>query len=590
MSILYIFRKIFQKNIFLVIATILLMTLASMIQASSIVTVAPVIDLLIHPHLDQANGITLKIINFLKYFGISTSLMSVTLFFIAIVIMKNIICALSHLIVSKLHFRIIKKIIFDEFCAFLSANWHFFTLKNYGVLGNTLLRETEKAGLSFEAAASILSLSLGIVFYTVIVSLISWKLTLIIFVFMGLGLIPFSLLGRQTFKIGKIHTLAGNEFQSIILETFNAVKLILGFGNQRHSMDKLARVLPTYTNTAIQFIMIRALTPLAFEPIGVIIVFITLYLGLYHFKLGLSELFIILYALRISTQNALDITGHKNAIQNMIPSLQQIYRLKSEAEEMVQFSGHKKFEQLKNNIHLKNISFAYPNTKAILNNITIIIPKGKTVGIVGKSGAGKTTLIDILMGFYQPQEGHYLIDDISFNSINTESWRKKIGYVPQESFLFNTTIKNNLLWSLETATETEIYEACELAYANEFIERLPEKYDTIVGEHGIRLSGGQRQRIALARAILRKPELLILDEATSSLDSYSETLIQKSIENIAKETTLIIIAHRLSTIKKCDTIYVLNDGTITEEGSFMNLSQKIDGEFHNSAKLQGIPV
>ena len=144
------------------------------------------------------------------------------------------------------------------------------------------------------------------------------------------------------------------------------------------------------------------------------------------------------------------------------------------------------------------------------------------------------------------------------------------------------------MWSVDTATETEIDEACNLAYANEFIEKFPKKQDTIVGEHGVKLSGGQRQRIALARAILKKPELLILDEATSSLDSYSETLIQKSIENISKETTLIIIAHRLSTIKKCDTIYVLGHGSIIEEGSFMSLSQKTEGEFYNAAKLQGI--
>ena len=584
----HIIRKVLHENTFFLVVVALFMTLSSFIQASSIVTIAPIVDLFIHPNLNNMNGITLKVLNFLKYFKIPISLISVSIFFLIIVTIKNIMCAISQLIVSILHFRIIKKIIFDEFRAFLSANWYFFTLKNYGVLGNTLLQETEKVGLSFEAAASILSLSLGILFYTTVASFISWKLTLIILISMGIGLSPFFLLGKKTFKIGKLHTQASNEFQGTILETFNAIKLILGFGNQHTSITKLAHIIPTYANTAIQFIMIRALTPLAFEPIGIIIVLITMYLGLYHFKLGISDLFIILYAFRMNTQNALAIAQHKNAIQNMLPSLEQIYNLKKEAERMMQFSGHQIFEKLENHIQLKDVSFSYPNNRTILNNINITIPKGKMIAIVGKSGSGKTTLIDILMGFHEIKQGQFLVDNMPFNSINIESWRKRIGYVPQEPFLFNTTLRDNLLWSKENSTKEEIYEACKLSCADEFIKKFPNQYDTIVGDHGIRLSGGQRQRIALARAILRKPELLILDEATSSLDSYSEILIQKSIENFSKKTTLIIIAHRLSTIKKSDYIYVLNEGSILEEGTFDNLTTKIGGEFCNAAKLQGL--
>jgi ABC-type multidrug transport system fused ATPase/permease subunit len=208
------------------------------------------------------------------------------------------------------------------------------------------------------------------------------------------------------------------------------------------------------------------------------------------------------------------------------------------------------------------------------------------IALVGRSGAGKTTLVDVLMGFYEPTSGAVLVDGVPLQDLDINSWRGHIGFVPQDAFLFNMSLRENLLWSKTDATEEQLRQACLQANAIEFIEKLPQGYDTLVGERGVRLSGGQRQRIALARALLRQPEVLILDEATSALDSHSERMIQESIEKISQHTTIVVIAHRLSTIQKADCIYVLDEGRVVESGSFGELMRR-DGNFLEMAQLQG---
>ena len=206
--------------------------------------------------------------------------------------------------------------------------------------------------------------------------------------------------------------------------------------------------------------------------------------------------------------------------------------------------------------------------------------------LVGESGSGKSTITDLVLGLQIPDDGMVLIDKLSLNNYKQNSFRQRIGYVPQDPMLFHCSVRDNLLWSQENATENELWEALKLANADQFVLDLPEGLDTLVGDRGVRLSGGQRQRIALARALIRKPELLILDEATSALDSDSEKLIQASIENVAKETTILIIAHRLSTIAKADKVYVLSKGEIIEEGTYENLSNKKEGILYQMINTQ----
>ncbi len=225
------------------------------------------------------------------------------------------------------------------------------------------------------------------------------------------------------------------------------------------------------------------------------------------------------------------------------------------------------FTHLQKEIQLHNVTLRYsPDTPPALRNLNLILPKGSTVALVGSSGAGKSSLADLLVGLYDPSEGMILIDGIDMRTINLASWQKKLGVVSQDTFLFNASIAANIAYGFPDASRSAIESAARASQAAGFIHALPDGYDTVIGERGYQLSGGQRQRISLARAILREPELLILDEATSALDSESERLVQEAIERFERNHTVLVIAHRLSTIVNADLICVMESGQIVERG------------------------
>ena len=223
---------------------------------------------------------------------------------------------------------------------------------------------------------------------------------------------------------------------------------------------------------------------------------------------------------------------------------------------------------------MKDISFSYGTRGNTLENISLHINAGEKVAFVGPSGSGKTTLIKLLLKFYKADTGDILIDEKSINDINTTSYRSHFGYVPQEILLFSGTIEENIAWGNYEATPEDIFNAAKNAEALDFIAKLDNRFATKIGEKGASLSGGERQRIALARTLLRKPKILVLDEATSSLDSLSETAIMNTINRIGTDVTTIIVAHRLSTIKNCDKIFVLKEGQLVESGNHKELLEK----------------
>jgi ATP-binding cassette subfamily B protein len=226
------------------------------------------------------------------------------------------------------------------------------------------------------------------------------------------------------------------------------------------------------------------------------------------------------------------------------------------------------------NILFENVNFSFNETRSVLSNLNVSIKAGEKVALVGASGAGKTTFVRLLLRFYDVTSGHIKIDGNNIQHIKLDSLRKNISLVPQDPLLFHRTIKENIRYGKADATDAEVEEAAKLAHCNEFIDDLPNKYDTYVGERGIKLSGGERQRVAIARAILKNSPILILDEATSSLDSHSESLIQDALDTLMKGKTTIVIAHRLSTIRKMDRIIVMQDGSVLEQGSHELLIKK----------------
>ncbi|MGE5748314.1 MAG: ABC transporter ATP-binding protein, partial [Gemmatimonas sp.] len=239
-------------------------------------------------------------------------------------------------------------------------------------------------------------------------------------------------------------------------------------------------------------------------------------------------------------------------------------------------------------IELRDLVFAYEDANAPqLSNVTLTIPAGKTTAIVGASGAGKTTLADILLGLISPGSGAVLIDGVPLDDSSVASWRSQIGYVPQDAFLFNDTVRFNLDWAARDASESEMLAALTSASADEFVSRLPMGLDTVIGERGVRLSGGEKQRLSLARALLRRPGVLILDEATSALDSENEERIFRAILDLHGEMTIVVITHRLSTIRNADLIHVLDNGKLVASGTWDELLAADNSRFRELSRLQG---
>lgn len=258
-------------------------------------------------------------------------------------------------------------------------------------------------------------------------------------------------------------------------------------------------------------------------------------------------------------------------LQQVMNSLDRIFLLMDGLAYNAEEFGEKIIEDITGNIKFENVFFNYDNDSNVLDNVTIDIkPKGKTA-IVGSSGSGKTTIFNLILKFYNPSKGHILIDNIDINEIREEDLRKHISVVRQEPVLFRMSIKENLLLAYEDASQEEIENACKRAFIHDYIETLPEKYNSVIGENGINLSGGQRQRIAIARALLKKSKIILFDEATSSLDNESQFYIKKAIDTIAEDCTVVIIAHRLSTIIEADVIYVMDKGKIAGYGNHHSL-------------------
>ncbi|MFA6054710.1 MAG: ABC transporter ATP-binding protein [Thermodesulfovibrionales bacterium] len=237
--------------------------------------------------------------------------------------------------------------------------------------------------------------------------------------------------------------------------------------------------------------------------------------------------------------------------------------------------GHSNIDGFKNSIRFENVSFTFPgNNSPVLKDINLEIRQGEMIAVVGRSGVGKSTLVDLIPKFHVPSSGTLSVDGININDIELHSLREQIGIVSQDIILFNDSVKENIAFGKQNVSEDDIIEAAKMAYADEFIRELPEKYNTIIGERGLKLSGGQRQRIAIARAILKNPPILILDEATSSLDSVSESIVQKALDLLMKGRTTIVIAHRLSTIRNADRILIIEKGRIADIGNHEELIEK----------------
>tara|TARA_B100000959_G_scaffold274868_1_gene327355 strand:+ start:1 stop:1227 length:1227 start_codon:yes stop_codon:yes gene_type:complete len=379
-------------------------------------------------------------------------------------------------------------------------------------------------------------------------------------------------------RMGKATT-AGAEstasFTTLLTEILKGSKIIKIYQREKIEEEKSKSAIKDVADKQIKIgkIMIRA-TPIMETLTGLMIAGFIYFAGflIANGEIGINNFFSFLAAMMLSYQPVRSLATLNMAVYQGATAAERVFKI---LDEKIQIADQKKLPEIKiknAEIQFKNVSFQYKSGKdSAVKNIDLNIDGGKVTALVGHSGAGKSTIMNLIPRFYQQQKGRILIDGQSVNEISLYSLRNKISLVSQDIVLFDDSVENNIKYAKFGATQNEIKDACELAASTEFIEELPEKYKTIIGENGVRLSGGQKQRLSIARAIIKNAPIILLDEATSSLDAESEEKVQNAIFNLTKNKTTLVIAHRLSTIKKADRIIVMKNGNIVGSGKHEEL-------------------
>jgi subfamily B ATP-binding cassette protein MsbA len=451
----------------------------------------------------------------------------------------------------------------------------FFTRTSTGRLMSTVTSDIERIQFAVsQTAADFLKQSftliglLGVLFY------IDWRLALGSLILVPLVVFPSHNIGRYIRISSRSSQDKMAELNNVLQETFSGIRIVKAFGMELSEVEKFKAATRRLLRVSLRWVRAQAATSPIMEVLGAITVAgLLLYARneILHHAQTTGGFVVFLYALIKTYEPVKRLTGVHNAAAQAVGASEQVFHYLDLHPDIHDEPGAITLPPFERQIEFQGVDFDYEEALPLLRNIDLRIRKGEVVAIVGSSGAGKTTLASLIPRFFDVTRGRLLIDGHDVRYLKVDSLRAQIGIVTQETILFNDTVLNNICYGSQLASEEAAREAARAALAEDFILEMPEGYQTVIGERGQRLSGGQRQRIAIARALLKNPPILILDEATSELDTESELLVQRALANLMQGRTVLVIAHRLSTVRRAERIIVLDRGTITEVGSHEDL-------------------
>jgi len=571
LGILWFFFKPYKQKVLLLGV---LSLIVGLLEAASVAVVYPIISAALGEGTGGGTGILSFFQRVANLLPVSDEFIAYCLLFIIFAFVTFILKILTIRYRLTLAGRLVERNQKEIFGKFVQADYQFFVEHKQGELIYSAVTAPGYLQILLYSSTElfsqvVLSISLIILLFS-----LSWQGTIAV-ILMGLIYYFFTryLADRVVYDAGKQQVKALTESTVILSETIGGIKQVKVFSTGadwvrrfgdtvrthwyhyvrrftwQHSLSP-ALMLILYLFTGIIAMMIRIIAP---DSFGVLIPIF----GTFAFAV---------FRLTPIIGNATDALMQ---IMGSLPNCERVYQILGDKLTHIE-DGDKELDSFKSRIKFDKVTFTYKGRARVLEDVSITFEKGKTTAIVGRSGSGKTTIVNLLLRLYEVDRGEVMIDGVNIKQYKSASWLAKIGYVSQDTFIFNDTIKNNITFGSKYPDE-EVVQVSKSVNAHSFVTELPDEYDTLVGDRAIKLSGGQRQRIAIARAMIRNPEILIFDEATNALDNISEASIQKAIDEISKDHTVIIIAHRLSTIVKADKIVMLGDGRVLEEGTHEEL-------------------
>lgn len=569
-------------------AVILLLTiLVALFEGFNIGLLVPLLEGLEGRPQESSHWITRAFAKIFETFGIEMNLESILIALAVMVAIVSVLKYLKTILATKTDVGFIIWMRSKIMENYLKSDISYFHRTEIGSLNNTLITQVDHASGTFFSMTEIVA-SIGITLaYLVAALFISPSLTGIALATMLVVTLVMQYFINKARGIGTQLVDAHGVMQAGAIDTLSGIHVVKSFLLENNRIDDFTQRIKRVGRLNYDVDINRGQAAIVqeislFALIGGIVFVAVKIIGL-DLAVTVALLF-VLYRMAPKINN---LNSIRQGLAVSMAALHHVKETMDSTESSSIISGDKHFQRLEQEIILKNVCFAYSSGTNVLNNADLTIEQGKMTALVGSSGAGKSTLIDLVLRFYDPTSGRLIIDGVDLKELDLGSWRKSIGIVSQDVFLFNNTIGMNIKLGSGNSdvSHEELISAAKLAYAHDFITGLPHGYDTMVGDRGWNLSGGQRQRVSLARAILRKPDILILDEATSSLDSESENLIQEYIRSIRGQLTILVVAHRMSTIQGADKIAVLEEGRIVEEGDWNDLLAKA-GTFANYHRLQ----
>ena len=553
--------------------------------------IQPIIDGMLQPSQTAVSEKTGLIKLVFKIFNVTQERLEyyIPVLLVIVIFGKGVFTFLSSYLMKSVGFKVVKKIRDNLFEHLMYQSAIYFDNTATGNLLTRLTNDVDKvqealSGSMKDVVQEIFTLLalLIFIFYT------DWQLAIAFFVILPLAGVPLATFSKYLKRRGRQNQIKMSEIYNLIHETITGNRIVKAFTMEKFELKKFFRTTQEYFRTSMKLAWVGSLSSPFMEFLGGIMGAFILLAGrtrIANEDISSGAFTAFLVAIFYSYTPIKKLTRANVVIQQGLVSYQRIKEVlqcqpqvadSPEAYPLPSVNGHVKFD---------NVSFRYDEARSVLEDVNFEVKPTEMVALVGLSGSGKTTIINLISRFYEPTEGKILIDGIDVREVSLVSLRSQIGLVTQELILFNDTVRNNIAYGLEETPLERIIETAKAAKAHDFIEELPQGYDSIIGEKGALLSSGQRQRLAIARALLKDPPILILDEATSALDSESERLIQTALSNVLKDRTAIVIAHRLSTIRNANKILVVDRGKIVESGTHRQLCQR-DGIYKKLYDLQ----